>query len=68
MKRARVHEPYNKLKGFALENGITYADIAKLLGITTSTVSMKINGFSDFYLNEQRLLKAKYGARDEFFL
>ena len=68
MKKERIHKPYNKLKGFARENNITYADIGLLLGITPTTVSMKINGYSDFYLSEQKLIKDEYGAKDEIFL
>ncbi len=69
MKKEKVliHEPYNKLKGFAVEKGIKYADFAKLLGVTITTISMKINGYSDFYLNEQKLLKKHYGISDDFF-
>ena len=68
MKKERIHEPYNKFKGFAREKNITYADIATLLGVTPTTVSMKINGYSDFYLSEQKLIKSEYGAGDEIFL
>lgn len=68
MKRKRIHEPYNRLKGFALENSITYAYISTLLGITPSTVSMKINGYSDFYLNEQKLIVKRYNANSDIFL
>lgn len=67
-KKERIHEPYNNFKGFIRANGLTYKDIASTLGITISTVSMKINGYSDFYLNEIALLKNKYGAPDNIFL
>lgn len=63
-----VHKPYNKFKGFIRENSLTYKDIASSLGLTTSTVSMKINGHSDFYLSEIALLKSKYGLSDDIFL
>lgn len=62
-----VHEPYNKLKGFLYEKGITYDNVAHLIGVTASTVSMKINGYSDFYLSEQRLIKKEYGVDENFF-
>ena len=64
----RVHKPYNRLKGFIRANGLTYKDIANTLGLTTSTVSMKINGYSDFYLNAIGLLKNEYGLSDDIFL
>lgn len=68
MKKAAIHQPYNKFKGFALENGLTYADIGQTLGITSSTVSMKVNGYSDFYVSELKLLKQKYNMTEEIFL
>lgn len=68
LREKRVHKPYNKFKGFIREHGITYEDIAKTLGITPGTVSMKVNGYSDFYLNEIAVIKNKYGAKDEIFL
>ena len=68
MTKEKIHEPYKKFKGFIREKGITYNDIAHLLGITTSTVSMKVNGYSDFYLSEQKLIEKEYGAKREFFL
>lgn len=68
MQRKKVHEPYNKFKGFAREKGITYEDIGKLIGVTPSTVSMKVNGYSDFYLSEQKLINKQYDAIDDIFL
>lgn len=67
-KRERVHKPYNNFKGFIRANGLTYKDIALTLGVTIGTVSMKVNGYSDFYLNEIALIKNKYGASDDIFL
>lgn len=68
MRRKMIHEPYNRLKGFAREKGITYEDIGKLIGVTPSTVSMKINGYSDFYLSEQKLISKQYNAQGDIFL
>lgn len=62
------HPPYVKLKGFMREKGITYKDLAGLLGVTTSTVSMKINGKSDFYLKETKLIRDTYQANNDIFL
>lgn len=67
-KKMVVHEPYNRFKGFALEKGITYADIAEVIGVTPTTVSLKINGHSDFYLSEYKLLQQKYNVSEEIFL
>lgn len=62
------HEPYQKFKGFMREKGLTYADVAALLGVTTTTVSFKVNGQSDFTLSEANLIMAKYNANHEIFL
>mgnify|MGYP001623678933 CR=1 FL=1 len=67
-KKERVHKPYNNFKGFIRASGLTYKDIALTLGVTIGTVSMKVNGYSDFYLNEIALLKSKYGVSDDIFL
>lgn len=62
-----VHKPYKKLKGFLREKSLTYSDVASLLGLTTGTVSMKVNGYSDFYLSEQKALEDQYGAQGDIF-
>lgn len=62
-----IHSPYNRLKGFAVEKGIKYSDIAAVLGVTAATVSLKINGISDFYLNEQKLLEEKFAMTSDIF-
>lgn len=62
------HEPYNKLKGFMRENGITVEDLANLLGLSPTTVSFKINGKSDFDLKELRLMIKHYGIDCQIFL
>lgn len=68
MKKEMIHPPYNRFKGFARENGVTYADLGRLLGLTPSTICQKVNGYSDFYLSEQKLLKQEFGITDEIFL
>lgn len=64
----KIHAPYNALKIFAKDKGITYKDIAKTLGITETTVSLKINGNSDFFLGEKRLLEQTFGMNNDLFL
>lgn len=66
--KKHIHKPYNRFKGFLREKGLTYCDIADLLGVTPSTVSMKINGYSDFYLSEQRIIKFKYQINEDIFI
>lgn len=66
--RRKFHKPYEKLKIVLRENNITYAEIAKELGVSESSVSQKINGVSDFYLSEVDILLEKYGICTEVFL
>ena len=44
----------NKLKGAMAEKGISQADIAKILGLSTNSVSAKINGKVDFKVGEMQ--------------
>lgn len=65
--RPVVHAPYSKFKGFLREQGLSYRDIADLIGVTVSTVSMKVNGYSDFYLSETEAIKSKYNVERDIF-
>ena len=47
-KRRKVYEE----KGNAKKHGITQKDIAVLIGKTQKTVSQKLNGKIDFYMDE----------------
>lgn len=46
----------NKLKGKLREMSVTYDQMAELLGITTATLSNKLNGRSRFYEDELCIL------------
>ena len=63
----KIHKPYAKFKGWLRENGLTYGDIAEYLGLDKSTVSLKVNGQSDFFLNEIQALKSKYNLSSDIF-
>lgn len=67
MNAKRIHLPYNKFKVWLKDNNITYAVIAELLGITSTSVMHKINGKSDFLLSETQLIKSKYQLTDDIF-
>ena len=43
---------FSKLKGRMTEFGYSHKDMAKALGVTPATFSMKINGKRDFTLTE----------------
>ncbi len=64
----KTHEPYNKFKGWLRENGVTYSDLSKKMGLNITTISAKINGDSDFLLSEVKMLKREYGLTNEIFL
>ena len=59
-KRKPSHPPYDKLKGFLTERGLTYRGVASLLGISITSVGQKINGSSDFLLSEAEAIKREY--------
>ena len=50
-----------------VERKITYADVAKTLDITETSVGQKINGISDFYLTEVKKIKNVYGIEPNIF-
>lgn len=62
-----IHKPYNKFKGWLRENNLTYNDIANVVGLSTTTVSAKINGQSDFTLSEINLIISEYGIDSSIF-
>lgn len=47
---------YNKLKGRIIEKCGTYSKFAETMGITSTTMSAKINGKSEF--SQEEILKA----------
>ena len=62
--------PYNKLKGYLAENEIKNKDVAKLLGVTETSFSKKINrNGQDFTADQIRTLCNKYKLdANKFFL
>ena len=47
------HPPYTAVKNALAGKGLTYKDVANVLGVTEATVQQKLNGGSDFYITEQ---------------
>lgn len=66
----RRREPYNKLKGFFVQNNIKQQDVAKLLEKSKSALNQNLNGTGgDFSVNEVRILCKNYNiSADEYFL
>ncbi len=62
-----IHAPYSRFKGWLREKGLTYADLAVLLGLNETTVSLKVNGQSDFYLSEVQIIRKKYNLKSDIF-
>ena len=63
----KKYTPYSKLKGWLKENGVKYSEIAELLGVNVTTVSLKINGQSDFSLYEAKVIMGRYNINREIF-
>ena len=64
--KKNIHKPYVKFKGWIREHGMTYATIAEFLGISRTTVALKINGQSDFLLSEIQALKNECKVKVNF--
>ncbi|NDO45440.1 hypothetical protein [Clostridium sp. MD294] len=67
MRKEKIHQPYNKFKGFLKEKELTYSDVGKVLNISVTAVLNKINGVSDFYVEEVKTLQSKYGMELSVF-
>ncbi len=52
----RKHAPYIAFKHAIAGKGLIYKDVAKVIGVTETTLMLKINGSSDFYLSEIRAI------------
>lgn len=63
----KKHRPYVKLKRLFLSRGITYKDIAKVIGTTEATVMCKINGNSDFTVTETLVICKTFGIDPAVF-
>lgn len=61
------HPPYITFKRTLAALGKTYSDVAEVIGTTASTVQLKINGYSDFYLSEQKAICEAFGIESAVF-
>jgi len=66
-KRTRVCKPYTRFKAFLVENNIKQKTIADLLGVKLSTLSQKLNGWSDFDYTEVEIICDEYGLSADIF-
>lgn len=63
----KKHAPYIAFKHAIAGKGLTYKDVAKVIDITETTLMLKINGGSDFYLSEQRAICTAFGIDPAVF-
>ena len=56
MGRGKVHEPYNKFKGFLREKELTYSDVGKTLNISADTLLSAIDSSLKWKPNERNTL------------
>lgn len=58
-----------KFKAWLVENQISQAEVAKVLGITRPLTNAKLNGREDFTLSQVKTLCEHYGiSADDFFV
>lgn len=55
-------------KAWLVQNNITQLEIARLLGISLTSVNSKINGRGDFTLRQIRTICQKYNISADIFL
>ncbi len=55
-------------KGWLVTNGIKQQEVAKLLGLSLTMVNTKLNGKSDFTVNQVRTLCQYYKLDANIFL
>lgn len=65
--KKKIHQPYMIFKGWLRSNNLTYADVSEVLGISKATLSAKINGESDFFLSEVKVLRNRYNLSYDIF-
>lgn len=65
--KSKVHAPYAALKRALAGAGVTYKMVAELIGVSENTVQMKINGYSDFYVSEQKKICEKWAISTDVF-
>ena len=63
----KKHAPYTAVKLWLAGHGITYKDVAEVINVTESTLSLKISGGSDFYLSEIKAICEAFGFDSSIF-
>lgn len=63
----RKHAPYISVKNAIAGKGLTLKDVADVINVTESTLSLKISGGSDFYLSEIKAICKAFGLDSSIF-
>lgn len=61
------HAPYTAVKLWLAGHGITYKDVAEVIGSSEATVQLKLNGTSDFYITEQLMICERFSMDPSLF-
>lgn len=64
---SRKHAPYTAFKNAIAGKGLTLKDVAEVINVTESTLSLKISGGSDFYLSEIKAICETFGFDSSIF-
>lgn len=64
---SRKHAPYTAFKNAIAGKGLTLKDVAEVINVTESTLSLKISGGSDFYLSEIKAICEAFGFDSSIF-
>lgn len=67
-KKIVKYRPYTKLKGVLCERGITYVRAATAVGMSTTSFNDKINGYTDFLVEELLVLCKVFDIDPAFIL
>ncbi len=61
------HAPYTAVKRWLAGHGITYKDLAQVINCAEPTITIKLNGGSDFFITELMMICNKFGMDPALF-
>lgn len=59
---------FNKLKGLLVQKEVTYSDLAKCIGRSTTTIQKKISGERKWDWEEMQKIRICYSLTDDEFM
>ncbi len=66
-KGARKYTAHTTLKRMLKYRGLTYKDLGDAVGCSEATIRMKINGYSDFFVEELCTICKRFDLPTEIF-